>query len=310
MTQRFDLIGDVHGQYDKLVALLEHLGYEILIDTWWHPDRTAIFVGDLIDRGPKQVETIDLVEKMVSASKGRCILGNHEFNAIAWMTPDPDRPGEYLRPHGKPGNRGQHQAFLDEVEGTPRHAQIIDWFRSLPMWLDFGDLRVVHACWHQPSIDKLQAAAGHHQRLSDELILFGSRKGHPLYQSIETVFKGPELTLPPGIAYQSDDGKERHEVRIAWWQENLSTYRQAAHVSQKFKASVPLTPIDEPWHSFAYRGPPVIFGHYWFNQIPDVISDKLACIDYSAGGDGPLVAYRWDGEKELSGDKLAWVDGQ
>jgi hypothetical protein len=93
MTQRFDLIGDVHGQYDKLVALLEHLGYAVLIDTWWHPDRTAIFVGDLIDRGPKQVETIDLVEKMVSASKTRCILGNHEFNAIAWLTPDPDRPG-------------------------------------------------------------------------------------------------------------------------------------------------------------------------------------------------------------------------
>jgi hypothetical protein len=132
--------------------------------------------------------------------------------------------------------------LLREVEETPRHAQIIAWFRSLPIWLDFGDLRVVHACWHQPSIDKLQASAGNHQRLSDDLILYGSRKGHPLYQAIETVFKGPELTLPPGISYRSDEGKERHEVRIAWWQENLSTYRQAAHVSQKFKASVPLTP--------------------------------------------------------------------
>ena len=48
----------------------------------------------------------------------------------------------------------------------------------------------------------------------------------------------------------------------------------------------------------AQSRPPVIFGHYWFTGNPAVISPSFACVDYSAAKDGPLVAYRWDGEKE------------
>ena len=61
----YDVIGDVHGQYDKLVALLRTLGYRETMRAWRHPDRTAVFVGDFIDRGPKQVETLKLVRGMV-----------------------------------------------------------------------------------------------------------------------------------------------------------------------------------------------------------------------------------------------------
>jgi hypothetical protein len=67
MNPAFDVIGDVHGEFDKLVALLARLGYWELGGTWRHPDRTAIFVGDLIDRGPKQLATVDLVRAMVDA---------------------------------------------------------------------------------------------------------------------------------------------------------------------------------------------------------------------------------------------------
>ena len=52
------------------------------------------------------------------------------------------------------------QAFLDEVEGTHLQKEITDWFRTLPLWLDLGGLRVVHACWHQPSMDRLLPADG------------------------------------------------------------------------------------------------------------------------------------------------------
>src|SRR5580704_2375572 len=120
-TPGFDIIGDIHGQYHKLLTLLKHLGYTLAGDTWRCTGRTAVFVGDLIDRGPHQGETLDLVRRMVEAGTARCIMGNHEFNAIAWTLPDPGYPGEYLRPHGKPGNRHQHRAFLDAVEDTPQH---------------------------------------------------------------------------------------------------------------------------------------------------------------------------------------------
>ena len=141
----YDIIGDVHGQFEKLVALLRRLGYREMRGVWRHTDRTAVFVGDLIDRGPRQVATVELIRKMVDAGTAHCILGNHEVNAIAWATPDPGTPGEYLRRHGREDNRKQHAEFLAEVEGTPLHAELISWFKTLPLWLDLGLIRVIHA---------------------------------------------------------------------------------------------------------------------------------------------------------------------
>jgi len=73
---KFDIIGDVHGQYEKLVGLLQHLGYESHQGSWKHLNRTAIFVGDLIDRGPEQIKTVELVRGMEANGAARCILGN------------------------------------------------------------------------------------------------------------------------------------------------------------------------------------------------------------------------------------------
>jgi hypothetical protein len=303
----FDIIGDVHGQHDKLVALLKHLGYSESAGTWRHPGRSAIFVGDLIDRGPKQLATIDLARRMVEAGAARCIMGNHEFNAIAWATPDPEHPGKFLRDHHKPGNREQHQAFLEVVEGTHWQREITDWFRTLPLWLDLGGLRVVHACWHQPYMDRLSPLMGPNQTLTNDLILFGSRKGHWVYEAIETICKGPEVDLPPGISFQDKEGKVRHEVRVRWWQDDLSTYRKAAIVPPGNQGTIPDLSMPTEWAAHVYKGVPVIFGHYWFTGPPQVISPRFACVDYSAARAGPLVAYRWDWEKELSSEKLTWV---
>jgi hypothetical protein len=303
---KFDIIGDVHGEYYKLVGLLRHMGYEMYQDTWKHPARTAIFVGDLIDRGSDQVQTVELVRRMEAMGAARCILGNHEFNAIAWATRDPANPDKWLRDHEKAGNLEQHQAFLSEVEGTPKHEEIIKWFKRLPMWLDYGDIRVVHACWHQHSIDMLQTVAGPHQRLSEDLILFGSREEHWAFNALETVCKGPEVELPQGISFKDKGGKVRREVRVRWWQDDLSTFRKAAIGPPGDMDMIPDDPMPPEWRSHSYSGPPVIFGHYWFTGKPAVISPKFACVDYSAAKDGPLVAYRWDGEKQLSSAKLDW----
>ena len=70
---RFDVIGDIHGEFDKLTSLLGVLGYSETAGVWRHPQRTAVFVGDLIDRGPQQLETVGLVRGMVEAGAARCI---------------------------------------------------------------------------------------------------------------------------------------------------------------------------------------------------------------------------------------------
>ena len=282
MTNGIDVIGDVHGQFDKLVALLEHLGYRETAGAWRHPDRIAIFLGDLIDRGPKQLATVALVRRMVAAGTARCVVGNHELNAIAWATADPGRPGKFLRDHHMPGNLAQHQGFLEEVEGR-RHQEIVAWFKTLPLWLDLGELRIVHACWHQESMDRLQPLLGPCQTLTDELIVLGNKRGHWANEALDVLCKGPDVRLLEKPPYPDNYGEIPDDVRIRWW--------------------LP----DVVWHADVYSGPPVIFGHYWFVGTPSVISTQFACLDYSVAKGGPLVAYRWDGEAELATEKLAWV---
>ena len=119
----YDIIGDIHGQADKLHALPAHLGYENRNGAYRHPVRTAIFVGDFIDKGPQQIESVMTVRHKVEAGPAQAVMGNHEFNAIAWHMSDPNLPTEYLRQHGGSwgdGNRKQHVAFLAEVEGNLR----------------------------------------------------------------------------------------------------------------------------------------------------------------------------------------------
>lgn len=77
----FDIIGDVHGCYDELVELLRVLGYTLQHDaSWRHPDgRKLVFLGDIVDRGPKVPEAVLLVMQSVKAGTALCVPGNHDI---------------------------------------------------------------------------------------------------------------------------------------------------------------------------------------------------------------------------------------
>jgi hypothetical protein len=96
---RFDIIGDVHGHALRLEVLLEKMGYHKRPDGWRHPKRTAVFVGDLVDRGPHQLDTLRLVRDMVESGAARAVMGNHEFNAIGFLASVVDHKfvGAFLR---------------------------------------------------------------------------------------------------------------------------------------------------------------------------------------------------------------------
>jgi hypothetical protein len=294
----YDIIGDIHGQHHKLLALLKTLGYRQTAGAWRHPDRTAIFVGDLIDRGPKQVKTVKLVRSMVDAGAALAIMGNHEFNAIAWGTEDPARPGEHLRSH-KPSNEDQHRAFLAEVADTPLHAEITDWFKTLPLWLDLGGIRVVHACWNDEYMDVLRPHLGPGTTLTEDLIVSGNRKGSPEFEAVEALCKGLEAKLPDGMTFKDKYGKERDATRVRWWEKRPITYKRAALAPAEVVEQLPDKPVPEDYPLSAYSGPPVFLGHYWLTSRPAPMSPNVACVDYSAGDGGNLVAYRWEGEAEL-----------
>jgi protein phosphatase len=79
LTGPFDIVGDVHGCHAELVELLTRLGYVVRPDGAEHPDgRTAVFVGDLVDRGPATPAVLKLVMGMVAAGSALCVAGNHE----------------------------------------------------------------------------------------------------------------------------------------------------------------------------------------------------------------------------------------
>ena len=88
----FDIIGDVHGCYDELKMLLEKLGYciEEVVDGTesvnyrvTHPEgRKVVFLGDLVDRGPKITEVLKLVMSMVKSGNAFCVPGNHDIKLL------------------------------------------------------------------------------------------------------------------------------------------------------------------------------------------------------------------------------------
>jgi protein phosphatase len=89
----FDIIGDIHGCCDELEALLQQLGYaetSMSGDTalWGNrvyahlEGRKAVFVGDLVDRGPRILDTVRLVRNMVASGSGLCVPGNHDMKLM------------------------------------------------------------------------------------------------------------------------------------------------------------------------------------------------------------------------------------
>lgn len=85
LTGPFDIVGDVHGCRAELESLLVRLGWELRRDDAGRPvdathpaGRTAVFVGDLVDRGPDSPGVLRLVMGMVAAGNALCVPGNHE----------------------------------------------------------------------------------------------------------------------------------------------------------------------------------------------------------------------------------------
>ncbi|MEU5489295.1 polynucleotide kinase-phosphatase [Streptomyces sp. NPDC020196] len=137
LTGPFDIIGDIHGCSSELDTLLGKLGYE----NGSHPEgRTAVFVGDLVDRGPDSPGVLRRVMSMVSSGDALCVPGNHE-----------NKLGRYLK-----GRRVQHSHGLAEtVEQLEREdaehpefrEEVADFIDGLVSHyvLDGGRLVVCHA---------------------------------------------------------------------------------------------------------------------------------------------------------------------
>jgi hypothetical protein len=311
----YDLIGDIHGHADALERLLAALDYQKKDGLWSHSERRVIFLGDFIDRGPQQVETVRIARAMVEAGQALAVMGNHEFNAVAWATEHPDASGEFLRSHSDK-HRRQHQAYLEQVgEGSALHRDHIAWFKTLPLHLDLEGLRVVHACWHSPSLKVLDDYTDGQQRILEDAWPTLCDKGSEPFEALETAIKGLEVRLPAGFEFFDKDGNPRQHIRTRWWELERLTYRDLAMVPSDQIEAIPHEPIPEDLLPGYAGDKPLFVGHYWLAGEPEPLNRYIACLDYSiaagrtkGSAEGKLCAYRWQGERELTADNMVWVE--
>ncbi len=308
----YDIIGDIHGCAQSLKALLDQLGYQPDAQgVLRHASRTAAFLGDFIDGdGPGQREVLELVQPMVEQGAAVAVMGNHELNAIGYGTPGPE--GQYLRPHLDKNTR-QHQRFLNEFPlGSEEHQRALEWFKTLPLWLELEGFRLIHACWDEACQAQLQS---HHalapgNRLSEALLTPVFTAGRPEFEALEVLLKGKEVALPEGVTFTDPYGHARDHIRVRWWDEAATTYRAAFMGPEQERAQLPERPMQSR-HQLGYGSdqPPVFLGHYWMTGPPRLLARNVACVDYSvARANGKLVAYRWSSEASLTDQAFVWVD--
>jgi protein phosphatase len=148
----FDIIGDIHGCCDELEELLGRLGYvESCLDyddsdwgnrAFVHPEgRKAVFLGDLVDRGPRILDAVKLVRNMVYLGSALCVPGNHDMKLLKALR------GKNVRvTHGLADTLAEIDALPDEVRASfcRELAGFLDGLVSRYV-LDDGKLVVAHA---------------------------------------------------------------------------------------------------------------------------------------------------------------------
>ncbi len=311
-TRGYDLIGDIHGCARTLERLLELLGYRPQGGVWRHPQRQAIFLGDLVDRGPRIRQAVHLVYAMVEAGEALCIMGNHEYNALAWTTPAPPGSGrQHVREHN-PRHARLIQETLEQFAAYPEDWRAcLDWFYQLPLLIDAGRFRVVHACWDESLIEPLRAQYPD-ARIDEHFLQASAVRGSFAHAVLDRLLRGTDMRLPHGLTLTSEDGFTRAHFRTKFWEEDPQTYGDIVFQPDALPALAAQTPLSELQKTellkYGADQPPLFVGHYWRRGKPAPIRPNLACLDYSAVQSGKLVAYRMDQELRLDARKFVWVE--
>lgn len=295
MVTTYDIIPDIHGKYDKLLSLLTVTGWSEIKGQWQHQDRgrKIIFLGDFIDRGKQNRKVISLLRKLERSNLAYIIMGNHELNAIYFHSVNP-KTGRPLRKHS-PEHIAQHKHFLKEYPlNEPETEEVINWFASLPLFLEFDHFRAVHACWANSAVISLKQI-NNLATFSRDFYIKNILEKNTSYFNVELLAKGPEVRLPENFFFNDKTGLKRHSARLAWWRHEASSLSEVT-------VSVPNTEtlpdlIFQDLHKiemYPKSEIPVFFGHYWITYPPRIESKNAFCLDCSAGANGPLISYHFN----------------
>lgn len=325
-----DIIGDIHGELEALLALLHHLGCDPDVP---RVERPLVFVGDLVDRGPDSPGVVALVRRLVEAGVAYCVAGNHELNLLlglekegnGWARGD---AGDHYQQKTPDGYR--HLAFDSRMATAEQAADALAFFATLPLALERADLRVVHACWHPAALRSLPEEAdlaalsrSESRRIADELeasgLLAREREERGAFAQLKRLDVRPDRPLPAHTAAASRRQSD-HPIKV---------------LTSGLEVPVPFSDIffvggkwrfvrrDSWWQRYD-EPPAVVVGHYWRRRDGARVPGKpdawdtprwtdwtgprgnVFCVDYSVGRrfvergagrstdfHGGLAALRW-----------------
>jgi serine/threonine protein phosphatase 1 len=128
IAKRRIIIGDIHGHYEGLMTLLDAIAPA--------SDDEVYFLGDLIDRGPQSSQVVEFVK----SSTYKCLLGNHEQMLVNVLTNE-NAPAAMVQAWLYSGGKATIASY-EQSKISPEH---LEWFMSLPTYLDLGDIWLAHA---------------------------------------------------------------------------------------------------------------------------------------------------------------------
>lgn len=294
----YDIIGDVHGQADLLKDLLTRMGYQEKDRSFFHPKRKAVFVGDFINRGPKIKETIRLIRSMVEKGYAYAILGNHEINAIFYTLLD--KQGQRLSKRWSRLRLDLNPTLAEYSSDMDLWKEQVNWMRTLPLFLEFDGIRIVHACWNDENIQLLKEHLKE-PKLKKKFLKKVGKNGNPLAKAFWETCKGIDFELPKDLLVFDSMGNAHRTFRSRWWENPQElTFRELSFES-RFELpeySIPKE-IAAKREEYPADAPPVFFGHYCMKDNPNIIKSNICCVDSCVSRRGKLTAYQWSGEKKL-----------
>lgn len=290
-----DFIGDIHGHYSKFFQLLEKLGYHFNSQslTFTHPDdRKLVVLGDFLNVGMQNLEVLSCIFNMHQQNKAYVISGNHEyFLALLYVKTlqNKNTLWYYIQ-------RDYFPVYIEFVNKKEQLYKYIEWLLDLPIFIDFGTSKAIHAIWDEEDIEFVK----NHNSIKKMID----------YISLNPTFKERLNKIIMGITFKvkKQNSKKPIFFRYKWWEniENTPINQLFMHKTELFSAQYA---IDINFDSLKIKTThlPVFFGHYNLQGFPYLTNSTKCCLDFGGAKGGYLTAYRWDGEDILDANKIIYV---
>lgn len=188
-----------------------------------------------------------------------------------------------------------------------RHPRGAGLDRTVPsgsaLWREGEGFRLIHACWNEAAIANFRTRRpdGFLAPQDPEEV---AAESTPFGRAVKLLVSGPEARLPDREAFHDFGGEERHEVRLARWRGNATTWRKAApSVPRPEDLPDQALPPEVQFEPYTADQPPVFVGHYKMAGTPIIDAPNAVCLDYPHA----LCIYLWQGEAGLKADHLLRV---